>query len=584
MENEMKNDGAHPIFRSTSASIETIPRKDGIDVPAAKSGTTAVVPNSNNASRLITIHQRIINDIASLQQKWIKKRSRTVYESSKKDTKRPSLSNWQQQEKRDLYKRLYQLRKHRMALAAKVDTAVQQRTSHPTSTVYTQLKKENNNNPSNTNSGISTESDVHKDVGQEGQPMQQTHNSNDTIDTVLLRCNTNDSFGTANSSSDSIWNHIRHQRQINCIQAAYRLLGQSMIVSNHDDNSNQLTIQFDIGNHNCYHCTFDLIQQNTRPKTVTFDAMNEKDNRWNNPEVARTNYTNDDMTTETQLLLQLVNHTLPSAIPIMDILQRAINRTKATTNVRSRIQDDGSTTALPMIPIGTNISAALLLNPTTTSLQEQQDVLLNVAQKQQHKERFRQQLQSLTHEIYHACRAFQIRNETYDFLQQLSTTSSSSDDGEMVPYAIQQLQRKKVPQQQSIYKTIQFQIHHRFSSIDNVQITLQYTTDLCRQRSQQPVSVNVNIISPNNNNRQRNSYRTKSSTTIQRHVYVTEGVVSDVDEHNGMLNDTFYGSNDNEHDEMEGRQYEFIESTIRSFRTLPIQSAIKAVTDEMTEY
>lgn len=59
------------------------------------------------------------------------------------------------------------------------------------------------------------------------------------------------------------------------------------------------------------------------------------------------------------------------------------------------------------------------------------------------------------------------------------------------------------------------------------------------------------------------------SSSVLQHL---EGTVSDVE--------------DDKHDENDDDQnhYEFIESTIRSFRTLPIQKAIQSVTNAMTEY
>ena len=162
--------------------------------------------------------------------------------------------------------------------------------------------------------------------------------------------------------------------------------------------------------------------------------------------------------------------------------------------------------------------------------------------------------------------------------------TNSTNKNSSFPYSIQQLQCTQVPKQSCIYKTIEFQILHQFCSIDNVQITLHFTTDLCRRKAHQPTSVDAKIISPLNhvddilysNKTEINKKQSAWSSSVLQHL---EGTVSDVEDDDD--NDDI---NNNTDDPDEQNHYEFIESTIRSFRTLPIQKAIQTVTDAMTEY
>ena len=120
---------------------------------------------------------------------------------------------------------------------------------------------------------------------------------------------------------------------------------------------------------------------------------------------------------------------------------------------------------------------------------------------------------------------------------------------------------------------------HQLSSIDRLQITLHYTTNLTRQKAHQPTNVDVKIVSPSNpiddilysshegdGNKKRSSW---SSSVFHR----LEGAVSDVDDDND--------NNDNLNDDPS--HYEFIQSAIQSFRSLPIRKAIQSVTSAMME-
>jgi hypothetical protein len=157
--------------------------------------------------------------------------------------------------------------------------------------------------------------------------------------------------------------------------------------------------------------------------------------------------------------------------------------------------------------------------------------------------------------------------------------TNGSNTNSKYPYSIQQVQCAYVPQQSRTFKSIEFHIVHQLSSIDHIQVTLHFTTDLCRPKAHQPTSVNVKIISPSNcmdiapyrkYKDDVNKKQTSWSSSVLQHL---EGAVSDIDD-------------DNNDDDLNNEQnhYEFIESTIRSFRTLPIQKALLTVTNAMTEY
>jgi hypothetical protein len=110
----------------------------------------------------------------------------------------------------------------------------------------------------------------------------------------------------------------------------------------------------------------------------------------------------------------------------------------------------------------------------------------------------------------------------------------------------------------STYQAIRFHINHRLSSIADILIVLNYSTDLCRPKAHQPSSVKIKISKEVTPFPQR--------TAPQRSNL--EMVVSDVEDRDTDHND--HG--------------EFIEKAVASFRRLPIRKAIEVVADAMAEY
>ena len=523
---------------------------------------TFILPN---AQRLIQIHERIINEVSKLQQKWIQKRSRTttapaiipavVTAASSNETVNETeqfqesiLVQWPesilQQNKRELFQRLHELRKHRMALTAKIKVAKRRRKLSTKGTLDQHLPQIQHHNAF-----------THSDTN--GTTTSVFPKENVSLPPQNLRLLYDSDYQT------QVWHKIREMRQKKCIQAAYRLTGISMTMvpdtnNNHnsDDNNNELImkIQFDIGHTISYDCLLDIVHFAMTAPPTSDDPHNE-----------------DPSHCLGQLFLRLRHHNLPSDIPIASIFQKVMmdHSYQMTVGDINTIVNTNRAVNM-MIPIGRSISS-ILINPTLNSGNEPSNVEQEV---------FIKRLQCFTQQIYHSCHAYHVRNKIYSDLQQLVVDTSGTERNSSYPYSIQQLHCTYVPLKSRTFKTIEFHIIHQFSSIDHVQITLHYTTDLCRLKAHQPVSVHVKIISPSNhmvddelvqnqgiNKKQKSSWT--SSLSVLQHL---EGTVSDVED----------DRNDDNH--IEQNHYEFIESTIRSFRSLPIQKAIQTVTNAMTEY
>ncbi len=549
------NDSDDRLMAQSSASRSNINVPNTL--PWEDVGATATMPatNATDSQSLIKVHERIINDISLLQRRWIQKRSRVeavsattkeIEQQFQVVTRLPTSTI--RQNKLDLLKRLHELRKHRMALMAKIKVARRLHKNSKKSTLYCHLQKQ-----------LQTKrhDDIESNVAKTGDSIEKNgHEQNVRLMYDL-------------DYQRQVWHQIRDMRQMKCIQAAYRLTGISMTMVPNDTNSehHELTrIRFDIGTDNSYECYFDLVQ-------CIAESDDDNNNNDNN------NYDDDDdqhsgtgSTHAAQLFLRLVRHNLPSAIPITTIFQKAMRDCsyQVTTGSSTAACDDSKMTTL-MIPIGYSTSSILL------GQQQHTNDTSNCPEQQS----FMKQLQFITQQIYHSCHAYHMRCDIYELLQRLVAKSGGADYNSTLPYSIQQLQRTYVPQQTLIYKAIEFHILHQLSSIDHVQVTLHYTSDLCRLKAHQPTSVQVKVISPSNhmddilyNNSNSNGDSKKhspwSSSSLLQNL---EGTVSDVEDERNDVDD---GNDQN--------QYEFIESAIRSFRTLPIKTAIQTVTDAMTGY
>lgn len=512
-------------------------------------GASATIPatNSSDSQRLIKVHERIINDVSLIQRRWIQKRSRveTVSTTIKEKEQQFQIvtqlpASTIRQNKLDLLKRLHELRKHRIALTAKIKVARRLGKNSKKSILYRHLQKQ-----------LKTKlhGDIESNVAVTGTSVQT--NGDQQNERLMYDLD----------YQRQVWHQIRDMRQMKCIQAAYRLTGVSMtMVPNDDSEHHELTrIRFDIGADHSYDCDFDMVQYKVE------DEDDDNDDQHSSPGTSSTK--------AAQIFFHLVRHTLPSAIPTATIFQKAIRDCsyQATTGNSTAACDDSKITAL-MIPIGYSTSSILL------GQQQHTNDTSNCGEQQS----FMKQLQFITQQIYHSCHAYHMRCDIYEHLQRLVAKSGGADYDSTLPYSIQQLQRTFVPQQTLIYKAIEFHILHQLSSIDHIQVTLHYTSDLCRLKAHQPTSVQVKIISPsnhvddvlyNNSNSIGDSKKHSSPWSTSSLLQNLEGTVSDVEDERNDIDDG--------HDQ---NQYEFIESAIRSFRTLPMKIAIQTVTDAMTEY
>jgi Cenp-O kinetochore centromere component len=292
-----------------------------------------------------------------------------------------------------------------------------------------------------------------------------------------------------------------------------------------------LALRLDVGTAACYHCFFDVVIDTT---TSTTTSVNDN---------GSSSSSSSDM-----LYLRLVQHTLPPAIPLAAILHRHL----------------GGVTAIGRLTDQRWKTTELL-----------------------------QKLRATANQLYHACHCWQVRKETYQYLERLaaktkivasptlskkkrrsppSRNSSSSEvpvvQREVEPPLVASPQTYSVDHLECVgcndtYKTIRFHLHHRLSGIaEAVEVTLQYATDLCRPRAHQPATVTIKIPTAATSAADvlpRGRNRTATNNTAE--------VVSDAED------------NDEEdiHDE-------FIENAILSFRRLPIREAMQQVTDAMAEW
>lgn len=376
---------------------------------------------------------------------------------------------------------------------------------------------------------------------------------------------------------------LRQMRQEKFLAAAYRLSGISVFPVPDKD---VLALRFDVGGGGgtgtascaCYHCFFDVAIDTTASKTTTnADAT-----------IAASSDNSDN---NIMLYLRLVQHTLPPAIPLAAILQRHLGG----------VAQVGTLSQL--------LSSETAAESTTTSTSSSSS--WNTAD-------LLQKLRATANLIYHASHCLQVRKETLEYLQNLAATTTISaalqqQQQSNSPLPSTSKKKRKSPRistngsssnstaatntnaseditlpaetaaaaaplliqkdhncyysvdhvectggGSAAYTPIRFHLHHRLSGIARAVITLQYSTDLCRARAHQPVSVTVQLLTC-----------AAAAAPAADAAASTAATASTKDDGNG-------GDDAEDHND-------FIENAILAFRRLPIQEAMQQVTDAMAE-
>jgi hypothetical protein len=564
---------------------------------------TLLRPQHHGHQRLMRIHQRAIQEVSSIHHTWLKqqrcrlalnvkakattiatttttqsdittttqrrsKRTLSVTESPWRINGRQPRPQHEQIIRPGALERLHQLRQHRMALAAKMEMMklsllrgdVTQNHDPNNSQALLQLlrQQQNEQQPSATTFfGTINNTDTNPCTAQQ---QEQQHPAVD--DTKRNRHENQEELPRLHDviHSKDVWIKLRHIRQVKCLQAACRLSGISIMVhpTEHGDENNhdRLMIRFDVG-HRSYHCIFDLVATSTVVEDDPSDAV------WTKHVSERTGPMDTNCSTSekhdpTIFYLRLVQNTLPAAIPITTIIQR-------TTTVGSN----------GMIRLGSLVSLSPIIITDDDVTPTSSAIWSRVAED----ELIMKQLRNMALQIYQACHCLQIRKEILDYLNEIAIPVSTAtttnnihvnmDPTENVPYSIHHLEC----QDKSTWRSIQFRINHRLSSLADIMIVLHYSTDLCRPKAHQPTSVTIKISKENQSSfmvplHHHRSRPHRTATTPRSQYYFYDTVVSDVDD----IDRDHYDHS------------EFIENAILYFRRLPIQQAIQKVTDAMAEY
>ena len=331
---------------------------------------------------------------------------------------------------------------------------------------------------------------------------------------------------------------MRSIRQRQCLAATYRLSGISVVRLPSDPNI--LAVRLDVLSA-CYQCFFDV---------VTMEQQNIHDAGPKCSGIKNKKYNEDSQISSTDGMhsfLRLVQHTLPSVIPLSAILQRHLGGIDGMAELA---------TAWP--------EECLLLD----------------------------KLRGCVNEIYHACFCWTVRNETVQYLEGLAAAaaaasrhdqhSTESSGAPQPDYSLDQLRvyssstsatkpQNHVSHQQcsttggsgSSNFTISFQLHHRLSGISVVTVTLQYPSDLCRPRAHQPLQVTVRTGSARSSTAENNS-------SVPRHHRPAHINNNNNNRHDGSDDDEYYD--------------EFVEGAVLFFRRLSIREALQAVVDAMQLY
>jgi DNA-binding TFAR19-related protein (PDSD5 family) len=587
-----KNDD-HPVLAVPPPSPPPCNLQEVITNSSIQRDTTMSHPQHQCHQRLMRIHQRAIQEISSIHHTWLKqqrcrlaanlkakattiatttatksdittatqrrsKRTLSATESPWRIDGRQSRPQQQQIIRPGALERLHQLRQHRMALAAKMEMMklsllrgddVHNHDPNNSQALLQLLRQQQQSEqqPSATTLfGTVYNTDTKPCTAQEQQhpAVHDTKRNRHENQEELLRLHDG-------IHSKDLWIKLRHIRQVKCLQAACRLSGISIMVrpTEHGDENNhdRLMIRFDVG-HRSYHCIFDLVATSTVVEDDPSDAV------WTKHANDRTGPMDTNSTSEKQdptiFYLRLVQNTLPAAIPITTIIQR-------TTAVGSN----------GMIRLGSLVSLSPIINTRDDVTPTSSAIWSRVAED----ELIMKQLRNMALQIYQACHCLQIRKEILDYLNEIaipvSTATTTNDIN--VPYSIHHLEC----QDKSTWRSIQFRINHRLSSLADIMIVLHYSTDLCRPKAHQPTSVTIKISKENQSSfmvplHLHRSRPHRTATTPRSQYYFYDTVVSDVDD----IDRDHYDHS------------EFIENAILSFRRLPIQQAIQKVTDAMAEY
>jgi hypothetical protein len=376
------------------------------------------------------IHQQIIEDVSLMQCTWLQQRYLSLTRITKaKSAPNDSLSSTsmnvpQPKVRKGTLERLHRLRRHRLALAAqlevvKIDTRQSiTNESHKCAPHPEMMDRIRNSASSLPNDDVCNE------------------NKEELVDT-LLDC----------AFQNQRLDHVRLLRQSQCLQAAYRLTGISVV-----SDPNRFILRFDVGK-NCYLCIFDIV--------AVLDAALQPladDSGLGSPESAKKN---------TILYLRLIQHTLPASVPFQAILQRT------TTLCNSDMIRLGPWHALTQEPHKTAIETSLLWS----KIVEKDEIV--------------KQLRNMSLQIHHTCHCLLVRSETWEYLNSLldATATDNSEANIVKPYSLHHLECSD----KSTYQTIRFHINHRLSSIADILISLNYSADLCRPKAHQPSSVKIKI-------------------------------------------------------------------------------------------
>ena len=499
--------------RSLSATTTTTSR------PLSERRSAAVVwgapptgtPNSRSTSNIHRCASLDHDSVSPLQRSTLRRR-KFLNTSTAGSTAVPSSSNTNKRQKLEV---LHRLRQKRIALAAQVEelrTSVQHLQGD---TLRSELINQSTLSPAKTKNNspnLQTEKST-------ATPREKTKSSSRK---VLLPL------------------ELRQMRQSQCLAAAYRLAGIS--VSGLSTDPNILVIRLDVLSAS-YHCFFDVITLEKESSSNAVDSRNK--NKMNENVVTSAANSNGRQT-----CLRLVQHTLPSAIPLTAILQRQLG---------------GLDDMAELAPVASTADSPTLLD----------------------------RLSGCANEFYHACYCWTVRNETVQYLEGLAAGSSPERPSMESPlpvgascitqldYSLDHLRvytsstathqsnnnhfASRQQQQQSSLSsgnfTISFQLHHRLSGISVVAVTLQYPADLCRPRAHQPLQVTVRT----------GGRRAKGSASIQYHRR----------RHRQDRDDEHDDDDDDDDDEYYD---EFVEGAVLSFRRCPIREALQEVVDAMQLY